>query len=379
MSNFSFKIKKECTRTKARAGEIKTFHGKISTPVFMPVGTLGSVKTLSPQELLDINTEIILANAYHLYLRPGVDVINKLGGLHKFMNWSGPILTDSGGYQVFSLARLRKITENGVEFSSHIDGSKHFFTPEKVIKIQCDLGADIIMTFDDCAHYPVNKNYTKQAMERTHIWASRCKKEFQKISNKSKKTAENQVLFGIVQGGMYPDLREESVKVLTELDFPGYAIGGLSVGEKKELTFKMLEIQEKILPKEKPRYLMGVGEPKDLLESIERGIDMFDCVLSTRIARNGACWTEKGRINLRNAKYKKDSNPIQKGCPCYACSNFSKAYISHLVKTGEVLGIRLTTLHNLYFILNLMKEARKSIKEDRFLHFKKEFLSRWEK
>jgi queuine tRNA-ribosyltransferase len=378
MTKFSFRIKKKCSRTKARAGEIKTSHGKISTPAFLPVGTYGAVKTLSPAELLDIGTEIILGNAYHLYLRPGIDVICRLGGLHKFMNWSGPILTDSGGFQVFSLAKLRKITEDGVEFSSHIDGSRHFFTPEKVVQIQCDLGADIIMAFDECTHYPAGKNYTKCAMERTHKWAERCQKEFKVqsscLAGRQAKFKVNQVLFGITQGGMYPDLRKESAKVLADLNFPGYAIGGLSVGEERQLTWEMLQIQSEILPTQKPRYLMGIGEPKDLFKAIEYGMDMFDCVLSTRMARNGACWTKQGRINLRNARYAKDPSPIQKGCNCYTCSNFSKAYISHLIKIKEVLGIRLTTLHNLYFILNLMREIRRSIFDDRFLEFKKEFL-----
>ena len=367
---FEFKVKKTDKNSKARVGEVKTSHGSFKTPCFMPVGTLGTVKTLTKEELIELGAEIILGNAYHLYLRPGTEIIKKAGGLHKFMNWDRPILTDSGGFQVFSLAKLRKITNKGVEFSSHIDGSKHFFTPEKAIKIQNDLGADIIMAFDECAPYPVTHEYAFSAMERTHLWAEKCLKFHKKKS---------QALFGIIQGSVYKDLRIESAKFISSLDFPGIAIGGVSVGESRAEMYKAISWCEPYIPKDKPKYVMGVGEPVDLLESIERGIDMFDCALPTRIARNGAVWTKTGRINLRNSKYKKDLSPIEKNCACFACKNYTKAYISHLIGVKEILGIRLTTIHNLHFILNLLADSRKAIKNDEFSKFKKDFIKSFKK
>lgn len=361
-------------------GKMKTAHGEIDTPVFMPVGTLGSVKTLSPDELKTIDAQIILGNTYHLYLRPGIEVIEKMGGLHKFMNWDLPILTDSGGFQVFSLGAgtggiretngksLVKLKKDGVEFRSHLDGSKHFFTPENVIDKQMEIGSDIMMVLDECAPHTSSKEYAKEAMERTHDWAKKSVDYWT-----SKKENKEQALFGIVQGVIYDDLRKESAKVISDLGFDGVAIGGLSVGESRDDMHHTLEIIEPILPKDKPRYLMGVGEPIDLLNAVERGIDMFDCVLPTRIARNGAVFTVKGRLNLNNSSFITDSDPIEKDCGCYTCQNFSRAYISHLIREKEVLGIRLTTIHNLHFILNLMKNIRTAIKEDKFLEFKEGF------
>jgi len=362
---FSFKILKKDATSRARLGILKTFHNEIETPVFMPVGTLATVKTMSPEELKSIGAQIILSNTYHLYLRPGEELIKKAGGLHKFMNWDRSILTDSGGFQVFSLGPLRTITEEGVTFKSHIDGSTHFMSPEKAVKIQEALGSDIAMVFDECAPYPSDYNYAKEAMHRTHRWAKRCKDAHQRV---------DQVQFGIVQGSTYADLRVESAKYLTDLDFPGYAIGGLSVGEPKPLMYEMLEVLEPHLPLEKPRYLMGVGSPDALIEGVLRGIDMFDCVLPTRIARNGTVFTKYGKLVVRNAAYKEDFRPIEDDCQCYTCRNYSRAYIRHLLHNDEVLGIRLTTIHNLHFLINLMREIRKAIKEDRLISFAREFL-----
>ncbi len=375
---FSFKILKEDSKSQARAGVITTSRGKIRTPVFMPVGTQATVKTLSPKELKEMGTEIILANAYHLYLRPGIKIIEEFGGVGKFMSWSGPILTDSGGYQVFSLARLRRVMDRGVEFRSHIDGSLHFLTPFEAVKIQKILGGDVIMAFDECLLYPAPRSYTQEAMERTHLWALECQKAFEnpKLNPKSS-NINSQVLFGITQGGMYEELRRESAAVLRDLDFPGYGIGGLSVGEPRNLTWQMLEVQNEILPFSKPRYLMGIGEPRDLLEAVERGCDMFDSAMPTRLARNGTVFTDWGRLNLRLRRYKRDKNPICEECFCYTCRTFSRAYLRHLIIAGEVLGIRLTTYHNLYFILNLMQRIRKAIREDRFVEFKNKFLSKF--
>jgi len=367
---FEFKIKKVDKDTKARIGKITTNHGQITTPCFIPVATLGAVKTLSKEELETLGAGIILGNAYHLYLRPGIKIIKKFGGLHKFINWSKPILTDSGGFQVFSLAKLRRITEEGVEFSSHIDGSKHFFTPEKSIQIQNDLGADIIMALDECAPYPCSYKYAQAALERTHHWAERCKRYHRN---------KNQALFGIIQGSVYKDLREKSSRFITALDFPGIAIGGVSVGEPRQKMYKVIDWCEPLIPKEKPRYLMGVGEPVDLIESIERGMDMFDCALPTRLARNGAVYTRKGRINLRNSRFKSDKDPIEKGCSCYTCRYYSRAYLRHLINEKEILGIRLTTIHNLYFIFNLINNIKKAIYRGEFLQFKKRFLRSFKK
>ncbi len=362
---FGFKLLKECAQTGARLGEITTTHGKIETPVFMPVGTQATVKTMTPDELIDIGATIILSNTYHLYLRPGDELIKKAGGLHKFMNWNRPILTDSGGYQVFSLGPLRKITEEGVTFKSHIDGSTHFISPERAVEIQMNLGSDIAMCFDECPPYPCSWEYAKNSLERTTRWARRC----QAIH-----TREDQVLFGIVQGGVYEDLRKESAAQLVELDFPGYSIGGLSVGEPKPIMYEVLNYTVPCLPKDKPRYLMGVGSPDCLLEGIDRGIDMFDCVLPTRIARNGTVMTSTGKVVVRNAAYSDDFEPLDVNCSCYTCTNYSKAYIRHLLKANEVLGIRLTTIHNIAYLVDLMNRARTAISEDRFGDFKKEIL-----
>jgi len=361
---FKFELIKECKDTGARVGKLFTPHGIIETPVFMPVGTQATVKTLSPEELETLGAQIILSNTYHLYLRPGHELIKQAGGLHKFMNWNKPILTDSGGFQVFSLGDLRTVKEDGVEFRSHIDGSKHFFTPEKVIEIENALGADIIMAFDECVPYPCDYEYAQKALERTTRWAERCKTAHQR---------EDQALFGIIQGGAYQDLREQSAKEITSLDFPGYAIGGLSVGEPKEIMYEVLEYTTPLMPKEKPRYLMGVGAPDNVVEGIMRGIDMFDCVLPTRIARNGTVMTKRGKLVVRNAGYAKDLSPLDSECSCYTCQNYSRAYIRHLLKANEIFGLRLTSIHNLHFLIALVKEIRESILENRFLEFREEF------
>jgi len=365
MPAIKYELIKQCKQTGARLGRVHTPHGSFDTPVFMPVGTQATVKGMSPDELKSIEAKIILSNTYHLYMRPGNALVREAGGLHKFMNWDRPILTDSGGFQVFSLSSLRDIKEDGVIFRSHIDGSKHFFTPEKAIEIQNDLGSDIIMCFDECIPYPSEYNYAKEALKRTTRWAKRCR-EFHKYM-------ETQALFGIVQGGMYNDLRRESALELMELDFPGYSIGGLSVGEPSELMYDILENTVPLLPADKPRYLMGVGSPDYLIEGAIRGIDMFDCVLPTRIGRNGTILTSEGRIIIRDAKYARDYGPMDPKCDCYACKNFSRAYVRHLLKVNEVLGIRLTTWHNLRFLINLMKMVRQAIMEDRLGSFRNEF------
>lgn len=362
---FNFELIKESSECKARLGKIHTNHGDIETPIFMPVGTKATVKAMTPEELKDIEAQIILSNTYHLYLRPGHDLIEEAGGLHKFMNWDRPILTDSGGFQVFSLGNLRKITEEGVEFKSHVDGSTHFISPEKSMEIQNSLGSDIMMAFDECVSYPTTYEYAKNSMERTTRWAKRCKEYH--------KNTENQALFGIVQGSMYEDLRKESVKQLTELDFPGYGIGGLSVGEPRDMMCEVMDYTVELLPKDKPRYLMGVGSPDYLFEAVERGIDMADCVLPTRMARNGAFITSRGQVTIKNAKYKRDFSPIDSNCNCYTCRNYSKAYIRHLFNENEILGARLATIHNLFFLINLMKSIRINIEENNFINFKKEF------
>lgn len=366
---FEFKLLKESKECKARLGKIKTNHGEIETPIFMPVGTRATVKTMTPEELKDIGSQIILSNTYHLFLRPGTEIIEKAGGLHKFMNWDRPILTDSGGFQVFSLSGNRKINEDGVEFRSHIDGSKKFISPEISIDIQNSLGSDIIMCFDECAPYPSSYEYIKKSMERTSRWAKRCKEHH--------KNTDKQALFGIIQGGMYKDLREISAKDLVELDFPGYAVGGLSVGEPLELMNEILDYTSEFMPKNKPRYLMGVGSPDYLFEAVERGIDMADCVLPTRIARNGTVMTSKGRLVIKNAKYKDDFSSLDHECDCYVCRNYSRAYIRHLFNVDEILGLRLTTIHNLYFLINLMSKIRESIKNDYFLEFKDDFYKKY--
>lgn len=347
------------TDGRARAGLLHTPHGDVLTPAFMPVGTQGTVKAVSPRDLRDLGVQIILANTYHLYLRPGDECIARLGGLHKFMGWDGPILTDSGGFQVFSLASRRKLDPDGVTFRSHIDGSAHRFTPEKAIAIQENLGADIIVCLDECA-VPDDYEYNVQALARTHAWAARCQ---------AARTRPDQALFGIVQGGIFPDLREQSARFLTELGFDGYAIGGLSVGETKEQMYAVLDVLDPLLPITRPRYLMGVGTPHDLVEGVARGIDMFDCVLPTRMARNGSALTRTGRLNLRNARFADDPGPIESGCTCYACTHFSRAYIRHLVTANEILGAYLLTLHNLHLMLTIAREIHEAILAQRFLAY----------
>lgn len=364
-----YELIKECKQSGARLGKLHTPRGVINTPIFMPVGTAATVKAMTPEELKDLNAEIILSNTYHLYLRPGHELIEKAGGLHKFMNWDRPILTDSGGFQVFSLGDLRKISEEGVEFRSHIDGSKHFLSPEKATEIQNALGSDIMMAFDECAPYPADHDYVKKSLERTTRWAKRCKE--------AHKNPDRQALFGIVQGGMYRDLREQSVKELLELDFPGYSVGGLSVGEPKELMNEVLDYTVPLLPKDKPRYLMGVGSPDALIDGVIRGIDMFDCVLPTRIARNGTCMTSEGQLVIKNAKHTEDFGPLDPECTCYTCQNYSRAYLRHLFKAKEILSSRLLTIHNLHFLINLMKDVRQAIMEDRLLDFQKEFMAKY--
>ncbi|MFL7791875.1 MAG: tRNA guanosine(34) transglycosylase Tgt [Anaerolineae bacterium] len=347
----------------ARAGLLQTPHGEIPTPVFMPVGTQATVKAMSPRDLHDVGASIILGNTYHLYLRPGDERIAELGGLHAFMGWDRPILTDSGGFQVFSLAQQRKIDADGVTFRSHIDGSEHRFTPEKVIAIQENLGADIIVCLDECAP-PDSYDYNVQAITRTHAWAQKCK---------AAKTRSDQALFGIVQGAVFADLREQSARFLIDVGFDGYAIGGLSVGETKEQMHAALEVVTPILPADQPRYLMGVGTPEDLVECVARGMDMFDCVLPTRTARTGSALTRTGRINLRNARFADDAQPIEPGCTCYACANFSRAYVRHLVTTKEILGHHLLTLHNLYLMLTVAREIREAVLEKRFQAYREAF------
>lgn len=360
----SFKVIKRDPASRARLGLLSTPHGNVETPVFMPVGTQATVKTMTPEEVRETGGRIILSNTYHLYLRPGQDVVREAGGLHRFMHWDGPILTDSGGFQVFSLGPLRKVTEDGVTFRSHIDGSEHFFSPEKAMEVQMALGSDIAMAFDECAPYPCSREYAHEALRRTTRWAGRCLESHRR---------EDQAVFGIVQGSVYPELRSESAKDLTALDFPGYAIGGLSVGEPKELMYEMLDHTVPFLPEKKPRYLMGVGSPDCLVEGVLRGIDMFDCVLPTRIARNGTALTRWGKLVVRNAEYARDFTPLDPECSCYTCRHYTRAYIRHLIKAGEVLGIRLTTIHNLNFTLKLMYEIREAVREERMVEFAQSF------
>lgn len=367
--SFKFELIKEEKHTGARIGKLHTPHGVINTPIFMPVGTKATVKAMTPEELKEVGSEIILGNAYHLNLRPGSELVEKAGGLHKFMNWDKPILTDSGGFQVFSLGEFRKITEEGVSFQSHIDGKKLFISPEESIRIQNNLGADIIMAFDECPPIPAGYEYVKKSLERTTRWAKRCKE--------AHLNTDKQALFGIVQGGLYKDLREQSAKELIEIGFPGYGIGGLSVGETKEQMYETLEYTVPFLPKDKPRYLMGVGSPDALIEGVIRGVDMFDCVLPTRIARNGTAMTSVGQISIKNAKYFEDFSPLDENCNCYTCKNYSKAYLRHLFKSNEILSARLLTYHNLYFLLNLMKDIRNSIMNDELINFKKEFFKKY--
>ncbi|WII38990.1 tRNA guanosine(34) transglycosylase Tgt [Paenibacillus thiaminolyticus] len=361
----TYELIKTCKQTGARLGIVHTPHGSFETPTFMPVGTQATVKTMSPEELKEMNAKIILSNTYHLFLRPGHEIVREAGGLHKFMNWDRAILTDSGGFQVFSLSDMRKIEEEGVHFRSHLNGDKLFISPEKAMEIQNALGSDIMMAFDECAPYPAEHSYVKHSLERTTRWAERCLN--------SHARPHDQALFAIVQGGMYEDLRIQSAKDLTSMDFPGYAIGGLSVGEPKPLMYEVLETTVPLLPDGKPRYLMGVGSPDALVEGSMRGIDMFDCVLPTRIARNGTTMTSQGRLVVRNAKFTRDFGPLDPNCDCYTCRNYSRAYLRHLIKADETFGLRLTTYHNLYFLLNLMRQVREAIREDRLRDFRDEF------
>ncbi|WP_276352796.1 tRNA guanosine(34) transglycosylase Tgt [Cohnella caldifontis] len=360
-----YELIKTCAQTGARLGRLHTPHGTIDTPVFMPVGTQATVKGMSPEELKDLGAQIILSNTYHLFVRPGHELIREAGGLHRFMNWDRPILTDSGGFQVFSLAENRKISEDGVEFRSHLNGDKLYLSPEVATAVQNALGSDILMAFDECPPYPADYEYVKRSTERTSRWAERCLKAHARPGD--------QALFGIVQGGMHADLRRMSVRDLTSLDFPGYSIGGLSVGEPKPLMYEMLEETVPLLPSDKPRYLMGVGSPDALVEGSIRGIDMFDCVLPTRIARNGTVMTSRGRLVVRHAKYANDFAPLDPECSCYACRNYSRAYIRHLIKADEMFGLRLTTVHNLHFLVELMRRIREAIRADRLRDFRDEF------
>ena len=361
----NFTVKTKCRDTMARTGVLETPHGLIKTPVYMPVGTQATVKAMTPDQVKEAGAEIILANTYHLYLRPGYELIRKAGGLHKFMNWNGPVLTDSGGFQVFSLGAIRKISEDGAEFSSHLDGSRHMLTPEKAIEIQEALGADVIMAFDECTEYPADYNRVAAAMERTHRWALRCREAKE----------SGQALFGIVQGGMFEDLRRESARAIADMEFPGNAIGGLSVGEPKPLMYEMLDLTTPLLPDNKPRYLMGVGTFDCIIEAIERGVDMFDCVLQTRIARNGTALTKRGRLVIRNAQYAGDFTPIDEGCSCYTCRNFTRAYVRHLINANEILGATLLSIHNVQATLDFVREIREAIENGCFSSFKREFFA----
>lgn len=370
MEAITYELIKKDEGTGARAGVLHTPHGSFPTPIFMPVGTQATVKAVSPDELKDLGAGIILSNTYHLFLRPGMELVREAGGLHKFMHWDRGILTDSGGFQVFSLGELRKITEEGVTFRSHIDGSKQFLSPEISVEVQTALGSDIVMAFDECVPYPADYDYTKQSLDRTLRWAKRCKDAM---------TRDDQGLFGIVQGGMYKELRIESAETLVEMDFPGYAVGGLSVGEPKELMYEMLEFSTEHLPQDKPRYLMGVGTPDCLVEGVARGIDMFDCVFPTRVARNGMAMTWTGRLVMKNKVFTHDHEVLEQGCGCYACRNgYTRAYIRHLVRAGEIFGLRLLTLHNLYFLQAFMQAMREAIVESRFVEFRRDFWARYQ-
>ncbi len=367
--SFKFDLLKKDTSSSARLGRFHTVHGTVNTPVFMPVGTVGTVKAMTPHEVKDLGAEIILGNTYHLMLRPGHELIRELGGLHRFMAWDGPILTDSGGFQVFSLGDLRKITEDGVYFQSHIDGAKHTLTPESAMEIQEALGSDIMMILDECTPYPATFDYAKSSMERTLRWGKRCRDHHLRPEGNS----ESQALFGIVQGSMFKELREVSAKETVNIGFDGYALGGLSVGESKNEMHEMIEVSVPHLPEDRPRYLMGVGLPEDLIEGVRRGIDMFDCVIPTRNARNGMLFTTFGSIQIKHSRYISDNSPIDPECGCYTCKHFSRAYLRHLYMAKEILSSRLNTIHNLYYYLNLMKGVREAISADRFDSFRKEF------
>ncbi len=359
-----FKVLKKSLTSKARSGEIRTPHGQFETPVFMPVGTQGTVKAVSSEDMKEMGIKIVLANTYHLYLRPGHGIVEKLGGLHRFMSWDGPILTDSGGFQVYSLSRLRTISEEGVTFQSHLDGSRHFIGPKEAMVIQQALGADIIMTFDECAPYPADYEYVLNSVRLTSLWAKRC------IAYRE---GNNQALFAIVQGGMYPDLRERSAAELTQMNFDGYALGGLSVGEDRNSRERVIKETIEYLPAEKPVYLMGLGKPEDIIESVMLGVDMFDCVLPTRNARNGTLFTHSGQLVIKNARYTDDDRPVDENCNCYVCSHYSRAYLRHLFMAKELLAYRLNTIHNLYYYNRLMIDIRRAIREDRLAGYRRKF------
>ncbi|MBU1852622.1 MAG: tRNA guanosine(34) transglycosylase Tgt [Candidatus Omnitrophica bacterium] len=368
-----FKITHRDNKTDARVGLIETPHGVIETPEFMPVGTQATVKALSCEELEYCGTQIVLGNTYHLYLRPGMEIIKNAGGLHRFMSWPKPILTDSGGFQIFSLATLMEVKQDGVEFKSHVDGSRHFLSPEDVVRIQLELGSDIMMVLDECLEYPCSKDKAERSLILTNKWARRSKEELNRRVTRGETTS---LLFGIVQGSTYPDLRKRAAEELVSIGFDGYAIGGLSVGEPKDLMYEMMENSLQFLPVDKPRYTMGIGMVQDFFRAVEMGVDMFDCVVPTRNARNGAAYTNEGRIIIRNGGYSKDLRPLSESCDCYVCKNYSRSYIRHLFNTEEILGLRLTSLHNVYFYVNLLKRIREAIKQGEFLAFKKEFLGR---
>src|SRR6266699_3058 len=386
-----FELVAQDRESKARRGRITTAHGVLDTPVFMPIGTQGSVKGVSPQELRELHAQIILGNTYHLFVRPGLDVIKHFDGLHKFMSWDGPILTDSGGYQIFSLAKLRKITEDGVEFQNHLDGARAFISPEIAMEIQVALGSDIAMALDECVPYPCEYDYAAQSAEMTTRWAKRCKKWKEENAerptfNVQRPTGESinyqpstidSLLFGIVQGATFEDLRKESAQAIVDLDFDGYAIGGVSVGEPEQEMMRAVESTEPCLPKQKPRYAMGLGTPPQLLEMIARGMDMFDCVLPTRLARNGTAFAASGTINLKNAEFALDKRPIEENCACPTCREFARGYVRHLIKAEEILGLRLITLHNLHFYLDLMRRARAAIENGTFNELRRRFVSNY--
>ncbi len=387
----AFELQASDQLSRARSGRLTTAHGMVDTPAFMPVGTQGSVKGVSPRELRELNAQIVLGNTYHLFVRPGLDVIKHFGGLHNFMNWNGPILTDSGGYQIFSLAKLRKISEQGVEFQNHIDGTRAFISPEIAMQIQAALGSDIAMMLDECVPYPCKYEYAAQSAQLTTRWAKRCKQWKEENTQRSTPNAQRpteeseisnqqpavawQLLFGIVQGGTFDDLRRQSAQAIVELDLDGYAIGGVSVGEPEEEMMRAVESAEPFLPTDKPRYVMGLGTPPQMLEMIARGMDMFDCVLPTRLARNGTAFTAKGTLNLKNAEFALDKGPIEENCVCAACRGYSRGYIRHLIKAEEILGLRLITLHNLHLYLNLMSRARTEIERGAFDQFCKDFVA----
>ncbi len=369
-TNFYFNLKFKSNECLGRVGEIQTRRGMIPTPIFMPVGTAGTVKTLSPDEVEQAGASIILGNTYHLYLRPGTEVLDHFGGLHRMMGWDRPMLTDSGGFQVFSLKKLNRITDDGVEFSSHLDGSKHWLTPEESMRIQRSIGSEIMMAFDECCPYPADEKKARSAMERSVAWAKRCRCDHPSMRN-------GQALFGIVQGSMYLPLRLESLQRTAEIGFEGLAIGGLSVGEPKEMMIQVLDGLMPSMPENLPRYLMGVGTPEDLFTGVERGIDMFDCVHPTRIARHATVFTTEGRISLLNARWQKDESPIDSECGCYACRKFSRGYLRHLFKAKEILGLRMASLHNVTFMINLMNKIRQSLVEKKFIQFRNEFLAKY--